>query len=167
MKKLFLFVTVFLFSQFGNSQTCGTCSINIVGLDSSAYTISSGQTICIDTTGNFVGTITLEGGTVCNKGLFNAKILTFNSGTIDNYGNMSFSAVTLSANRYINNKADAISNISGTLIISGGNFTNNGIANVTQNITNNSGTLNNTGILNCIQITGSNTITNSGVINSN
>lgn len=169
MKKLiFLLSLVFALGTQLKAQTCGTCSVNITSFDTLAYTINVGQTFCVDTTGNFSGTIILNGGTVCNKGFFNPSSITFNSGTIANYGNTSVAlSISIGNNKTIINNADAIFNITGGITMSGGNFTNNGITNISQNITNTSGTINNTGILNCVQLTGSNAITNTGVINSN
>lgn len=169
MKKLiFLLAFIALGANLSKAQICGTCTVNITGYDTLVYSLNTGQTFCIDTTGHFAGTIIINGGTVCNKGFFNPGTITFNSGTIDNYGNTSIvSSLTLSNNKIINNKPDAVTNLTGALTLSGGSFTNNGIINISQNVTNTSGTLNNTGILNCIQITGSNTLTNTGVINTN
>lgn len=168
MKKVLIIMGLFLYIFTLKSQTCGTCTLNITGYDTLAYTVSAGQTLCIDTTGNFAGSIILNGGSVCNKGMLNPISLTFNSGTIDNYSNANISSsLSLSANQLINNTVDAVMNIASSLTISGGTLSNNGIINVSQACTNTSGTLNNAGILNCLQMTGTNPVNNTGVINAN
>jgi hypothetical protein len=163
------FMLCALFSLFnGKAQSCGTCSINITSLDSTDYTVNSGQTFCIDTSGNFVGTLTLNGGTICNKGLFNPKTITLTSGSVTNYGNTSLNtSVTLGSGIQVTNNSDALMNINGNVTNSGGALTNSGIINVGQNIQNNSGSITNNSIINCYQITGSGTLTNNGKINTN
>ncbi len=164
----FLTAMLFIFFNNGKGQSCGTCSINITSLDSSSYTVNSGVTFCVDTTGNFVGTIVLNGGTLCNKGLFKPKTITLTSGILSNYGNSSLnSSITIGSSIQVSNSEDAIININGTLTNSGGSITNDGIMNVDQNIQNNSGTIINNSVINCTQITGSGTLTNTGKINTN
>jgi phage baseplate assembly protein gpV len=168
MKQFLLLVALMLMGYMAKAQTCSTCTVNITGYDTLNYTVNAGETFCIDTLGHYEGHLIMNGGMVCNKGLFKPKSITLTSGTIDNYANSTLpAAVTLSANRILNNKADAILNINGGVTVSGGTFTNNGIINVSANITNSSGTVTNTGILNCLQLTGSNTVNNTGVINTN
>lgn len=169
MKKLIFFLLlVFAMCTQLKAQACVTCSITIKNIDTLNYTVNAGQTFCVDTIGIFTGTITINGGTICNKGFFGPRAITFNTGTIDNYANLSLpTSVVLSNNKLIYNKPSAFANVTGSLTISGGVFTNNGIATISQNITNTSGTVNNTGILNCTQLIGTNTLTNTGVINSN
>ena len=167
LKILFVVLLAFLYVK-SNAQTCGTCSTNITSLDSTSYTVNTGETFCVDTTGNFVGTITLNGGTICNKGLFNPKSLIFTSGTINNNANTSLkSAISVGANSQLNNNPDAIMNIAGSLTVGGGTVSNNGIINVDQNIQNTSGSLTNSSIINCTQISGSGTLNNTGKINTN
>ncbi len=165
----FFFVSLLvLFFNSAKSQICGTCSLNITSLDSSSYVVNSGETFCVDTTGNFIGTINLNGGTICNKGIFNPKVITFTSGSISNYGNTSLSSsVTLGSASQILNNADAIMNINGAFTNGGGNLTNDGIINIDQSIQNNSGSITNSSIINCLQITGSGSLINTGKINSN
>jgi len=166
--KLILIAIIAMFGFKLNAQSCGTCTINITGYDTLAYTVNVGQTICIDTTGNFQGKITLNGGTVCNKGLCLPSQFNFNSGTFSNYGNATIlEAVTLGANKTVHNQLGATLNLGSTLILNGGSLTNNGITNVGSSFTNSSGSVTNTGILNCTSLNGNNTINNSGVINSN
>jgi hypothetical protein len=171
MKKSIFYFSVFVLFVISHSvkaQSCGTCSLSINQYDVASYTVNVGQTLCIDTLGNYEGDITLNGGTVCVKGMFKPKTLTFTSGNITNYGNTSLPVLpSLSSGKLIENKSDAVLNISQGITISGGSFINIGICNIQQNITNTSGTLTNTGILNCVQVTGSNAFTNTGVLNTN
>ncbi len=150
------------------SQTCGTCSINVNSLDSASYTINTGETFCVDTAGNFIGLITLNGGTICNKGIFNPHTIQFNTGTISNYGNTSLkTSVTIATNAVLTNNADAVMNINGVVTLSGGSLNNSGIINVDQNIQNTSGAITNISIINCTQISGSGSLNNTGKINVN
>lgn len=164
----FFFIVISLFSISVKSQTCGTCSTNITSLDSANYTVNSGETFCIDTTGNFIGTINLNGGTICNKGIFNPKIIVFNSGTISNNGNTSFrTSISVPSGSQLSNNADAVMNTNGSLTMSGGTLSNDGIINVDQTIQNTSGVINNNGIMNCSQLSGSGSLNNTGKINTN
>lgn len=168
MKRLLLLTAFVFITLLNKAQTCATCSINVSGYDTTNYTINSGQTLCIDTTGNFSGNITLNGGSICNKGIFSPAVINFTNGMIDNYGSSNLPGpLILSNNLVYNNKQDAITNITGSITVNGGVLTNFGILNVSQGFTNNSGTINNGGILNCLQLSGTNTISNNGVINSN
>jgi hypothetical protein len=164
---IFLMFMLFLFNRT-IAQSCGTCSVSINSLDSANYTVNTGETFCVDSTGNFVGSITLNGGSICNKGLFAPKSLIFSNGTITNYGNASIkSSLTFGSSSQLDNNGGGIINISGNLTISGGSIANDGIVNIDQAIQNTSGSLQNSNIINCTQISGSGTLNNTGVINSN
>jgi hypothetical protein len=169
MKCITKFVFVFLLIFFGfiaKSQTCGTCSINITSLDSNNYVVGSGSTLCIDTLGNFIGTITLNGGTICNKGLFNPSSFAISSGAINNYSNASFkTSLTLGSSAQLNNSLDAIINITGSLINNGGAVDNQGVINVGLDVQNNSGSFANSSVINCNSVSGS--VSNTGIINVN
>ena len=150
------------------AQNCGTCSISINNSDTSSLVLSSGQTLCIDTMGYFSGSITLNGGTICNKGFFKPVSFTFNSGTLNNLANSSFDGnTTISSGKTITNQPGAILSIIGSLTISGGTYSNDGISNIDTTINNNSGSFSNSSIINCTQLTGSNTFVNTGIINAN
>lgn len=166
----FLFFTLFLiFSKnIINAQNCSTCNTVINNSDTSAIVLNIGETLCIDTMGYFSGTIVLNGGNVCNKGFFKPISITYNSGVITNYANTSIDAnLAIPTGVTVNNEPGAIITINGTLTISGGVYNNNGISNVDSSINNNAGTLSNTSIINCTQLTGSNSINNTGIINAN
>lgn len=162
-----IFISLFFVFQ-AKSQTCGTCSINITSLDSADYTVNSGQTFCIDTTGNFIGTISLNGGTICNRGIFFPKTIQFGSGTITNYGNTSLNtSISLNTNTVLNNNVDAVMNINGVLTIIGGTLNNGSILNIDQNIQLTSGSLINSSIINCTVLSGGGNLNNTGKINVN
>ena len=150
------------------AQTCGSCTENITGRDTLSYTVTTGQTFCIDTMGIFEGVITVSGGNVCNRGLFNPKTIVVSSGTINNYSNMIInSSFTLTTGATLFSDNSTLLTFRGDITISGGTVTNNGIANVKGNIAFNSGTFSNSSIINCRLLSGANvaSITNSGIIN--
>jgi hypothetical protein len=168
MKQFLFLVALVLMGYTAKSQTCGTCTVNITDFDNGSYTITTGQTFCVDSTGNFEGSLTLNGGTLCNKGIFKAQGFVYQSGIITNKGTMSVSnGLNLNSSHTFDNTVTAVLNLKNNLSVTGGNFTNAGIINIQQNIIHSSGSFSNSGIMNCEQVTGSATINNTGVINSN
>jgi hypothetical protein len=164
------FIFLFFFSCtsfFLQAQNCSPCTIVINQTDTSDYVVNAGQTLCIDTSGNCLGKITLNGGTVCNKGFFQPKDLFLNSGSLNNFGNLTYrKQLTLNGSVSIIIEASSVINVDGGFTInSAGNITNNGYLNVSGNIQNN-GTLNNLNVINCQQING-NAAVNNGIINQN
>jgi len=150
-----------------NAQ-CAGCTVSVNDIDTNSYTLTSGQVLCIDTNGVVKGNIVLNGGSICNKGIFKPENFTYTLGEMINNGNMSFpGAITLSAGSILNNGVSSVINFTGTLTISGANFTNNGVMNIETNIQNNSGTVVNNSIINCQEVLGTGALTNNGVINSN
>lgn len=147
---------------------CSICTTHIIGSDSLTYTVSIGQTLCVDSTGILKGTIVLNGGTICNKGIFNPASVTFTSGELHNYGNaqVNFNSTLGTSLTWIN-YGGSILNLNGSLTVSGGSFSNEGILNVETTLTFSSGTFSNQNIINCATLAGSGTITNTGIINSN
>ena len=135
--------------------------------DTANYIVNSGQTLCIDSSGNCLGTITLNGGVICNRGFFQPRDLFLNSGTLNNFGNLTYrKPLTLIGSINVIIDASSVINIEGGFIISSaGSITNNGYLNVSGNIQNN-GTLNNLNVINCQQING-NAFVNTGIINQN
>jgi len=76
----------FLLLQFAKVYAqCGTCTTTISSNSPSSYTVSAGQTVCVATGFDFTGTITLNGGTLCNGGTVHN--INFNSGVFNNNGN--------------------------------------------------------------------------------
>jgi hypothetical protein len=162
-----LFLVLFYFvSADIYSQACSNCTVNITTLDTSVYVVSSGQTLCIDSTGQFEGTITLSGGTICNRGAFHPKSFTISSGTLNNYSHCIIASNFIIGSGFtMANGAKSITTIRGNLTISGGSFTNAGINNVKGNITFSSGTFTNSAIVNCKVLSGAGVANNSGIIN--
>jgi len=147
---------------------CTVCTTHIIGIDTLSYTVTTGQTLCIDSIGVLNGNIVLSGGTICNKGVFNPASLTLTSGTIYNYGNAQINSnSTLGSSLTWNNYGGSILNLSGTMTVSGGTVSNDGIMNVETTLDFSSGTFSNQNIINCSTLTGSGTIVNTGIINSN
>jgi hypothetical protein len=150
------------------AQSCGGCTVTISGLDTLTYTVNSGEILCIDSAGQFEGTITLNGGTVCNKGIFHPKALSASSGTITNHTYMRLeSSLTLGSGLALVNTGRSSAALEGNLTISGGTLNNSGITNIEQNITFSSGIFSNTAIVNCKILNGAAlaSISNSGIIN--
>jgi hypothetical protein len=170
MKKIFLLSALSLLLNLNlKSQNCGTCTYSFNDSDTSTVVVAAGQTLCIDSMAIFIGKVTMNGGTLCVKGIFNPNTFVFNSGTVTNYGNMTLNpaSLTFGSGTTLSNKADAMLNIKGNLILSGTTFSNLGIINVGQNINATSGTLSNNSIINCTTLTGATNIANQGTINTN
>jgi hypothetical protein len=151
-----------------SAQTCGSCFVTISDTSSAMYTINAGQTFCVDSTGKFTGTLTLNGGNICNKGMFRPHALTLISGSFYNY-----SSVTINANFTIGSSVlfygdkRSFVRVNGNFTVSGGAFTNKGIANIHNTASFTAGTFSNSGIFNCQLLSGNTTsITNTGIINS-
>lgn len=177
---LFLFV---LSASFSMAQ-CTSCTITISGASSTSYTLSSGQRLCITSTGTYTGNITLNGGSVCNQGTISVNGISFNSGSIQNQGTLNMSGpLTINNGSFVNkgnlkaselrinsgssflNEAAGNVNISG-LVDANSSFTNHGQMAVAGNFNvNSTATQLNTGTL---QISGNMNInrnfTNNGSI---
>lgn len=171
MKRKFVKFTMLLALLAGlksmDAQSCGSCSMTISGQNVNSYTVATGNIFCIDSTGIFMGSITLNGGTICNKGTFKPQTFVFNSGVITNYSRFVLNtSLTLDdSSKVILCERKAFLRISNSLNLSGGSFTNKGICNVATSIVYASGSFLNAGIVNCRTITGQTGILNSGIIN--
>lgn len=66
-----------------NAQ-CSGCTTNVTNNSITAYTVIANQTLCIASGLNYTGTITLNGGTICNLGTLNN--ITLLRGNLRNYG---------------------------------------------------------------------------------
>ncbi len=166
MLRLIITAIIFIVSiGISRGQSCNNCNSIISGYDTLSYTVNSGQTLCIDSSAIVSGTITLNGGTICNKGFINAKAFNFNSGTINNYSNITLNfslVIPLNSNLIID--SNAVINLNGGLT-NNGTITNTGFINTTDNVQNN-GSVTNNNVINCDHLTGAG-ITNNGLINSN
>ncbi|MCC6370243.1 MAG: hypothetical protein IT236_04485 [Bacteroidia bacterium] len=175
--KIYLVFLLAFISTTVQSQSCGSCAspyssdtllIKITASDSATYLIGTGKTLCIFAGAKFTGTVTLNGGFICNKGKFSPKVFTVNSGTLTNSGNCRIPSITLTSGKVIKNTPKSILNVEGgNFTINGGTLINEGILNLDENLINTSGTLVNKSIINCKQVTGNNALTNLGIINSN
>lgn len=167
MKKIF-FLSLFVFIAISVKSQCTTCTVNVTGTDTTSYTVLSGQTLCIDTSGAFTGIVILNGGTVCNNGIFKPATFTYTSGSINNQGNMTINSdLSLVNGSSLTNSINGIVALSGNIILNGTTINNIGIMNISQNIQFNSGTFNNENIINVNNVTGSGVINNTGILNSN
>lgn len=161
-----LFVLFSIVSVDVYAQACSNCTVNITTLDTSIYVVSSGQTLCIDSTAQFEGTITLSGGTICNRGAFHPKNFTVSSGTLNNYSHCIIPGnFSIGSGFAMTNGVKSITIMGGNLSISGGSFTNAGINNVKGNIIFSSGIFTNSAIVNCQVLSGAGVANNSGIIN--
>ncbi|MBX7180715.1 MAG: T9SS type A sorting domain-containing protein [Bacteroidia bacterium] len=67
MKKLGSIITLLVLVVKGFSQC--NCTITISSINTSPWVVSTGQTLCITSTGQLVGNLLIDGGEVCNDGL--------------------------------------------------------------------------------------------------
>ena len=161
-------IAFFIIHQTLAAQSCGNCVLTISGANNTSYTVNPGQTICLDSTAMYTGNITMNGGTICNKGIFKPQSLNFTSGTISNYGNIKIAGnFLLGSNQTIVSERKAFLKIGGNLTISGGTFTNKGITNVNVTLAYVAGSFTNSGIVNCETLSGvtASNIANTGIIN--
>lgn len=149
------------------AQDCNTCNIHVNNSDFSTYTISTGQTLCIDSTGSVFGKIVLSGGFICNKGFLNPSEISILSGTIINGGNITLSSSLItSSSTSITVLESSVINIAGEFISNGSSITNLGFINISGSISNNGGSFINNSVINCSHIV-SGAVTNNAVINTN
>ena len=151
-KTFFPLVFLSLLSFYSKSQTCTSCTLHINTQDTSSYTIGSGQTLCLDSGAVISGNITLSGGTLCIKGIFNPASFTNNGGTIiiNSYGVVILkNDVVIGAQQITVNKRGVL-NVLGKLTLgnSQSNISSEGSLNISGNIVLNAGTINNSGALN-------------------
>ncbi|MCO6501133.1 MAG: hypothetical protein J5I47_12265, partial [Vicingus serpentipes] len=121
IRVLFITLSLIFSSNFLYAQCAAGCTWTVTGSNSTNCTVNAGQKLCITSTGDYSGDLTLNGGTVCNNGTLRSDI-TFNSGRIDNYGDLTFSwgsGFLLSTGDSVYNYSGTI-NFLGNLTISGG-----------------------------------------------
>jgi hypothetical protein len=160
-----VFASITLHAQ---NSTCQTCINSISTLDSSSYTLNAGDTLCITPEGTFTGSITLNGGVLCNSGSFVPDTLVFQQGKIINNGIVNLNTgLQLGANCTIENTAEAAFNISGFLSVNhpSSGFTNEGSLNVVDNVLASGGSIINNGVINCTHAASNANITGTGTIN--
>lgn len=166
-----------------------SCTYTIIGTDNSSYTVNTGETICLEASADFTGTINLANGTLLNCATA-TQSFTLNSqsgstnSTVNNYGYLNFLGNYNLTNSLIFNNYESF-NVGGNLNIIGTSTLNNygttdvdaelqlqdslfnfGILNVsTSLITSSSGSLSNSGVINANNWTTSGSWNNSGFIN--
>jgi hypothetical protein len=169
-KLIALFIFSFLIG-FNNiqAQSCNSCTNIINQTDTSTYTINAGQTFCIDTLGVFSGNLILNGGSICNKGIFKPKTFTISSGNFTNYGNVTLKSNFLFPTNFLmNNNFGAVLNALGSIQVNGASLTNDGLINCNLNIEATSGTITNTNLINCNFLNAPvGVVNNTGTINTN
>jgi hypothetical protein len=172
MKKLsILLVVMWMFCLGANAQiSCSNCTYSITDLSKDNYTLTAGQTLCITSTGIIQGTVTLNGGTICNQGVFSPAAFTYSKGNFNNSGVVIYTG-TIDFNTtgiVVDNNTSGTINITGGISISNSTvqFTNNGTLNTTQDIAVTAGTITNNGTMNYNAISNNGgTYTNNGTAN--
>jgi len=166
IKRTSIILGLFLITVLVKSQSCSVCNFNSSQNDTSNYTVQVGEVLCIDSLSTFLGSVTLNGGTICNAGFLNPKQLVLNSGSILNSGNITLNtSLMISSGLSITISESSVINVAGTLTISGGSITNNGFINVSDVIQNNAGTITNQNVINCLHLIGNPIAT--GIVNTN
>ncbi len=166
MKPFFKMMCLFMLGTLtSRAQICNACNVLISESSSGSYTVNAGETFCVDSVGNFDGSVVLNGGSICNKGIFKPVSIILINGSIQNFGLFTFSSgQVFSTNLVFTNDGEGIVNFVNSLEINGGSLLNAGVCNIKLNLLNTSGTITNTGILNCDQLVGSNTLLNNGTL---
>jgi len=169
MKKVALFLmTVFYIGAYAQQIPCSNCTYSITGLDKNNYTLVAGQTLCVTATGILQGTINLDGGTICNEGVFSPSEFTYSQGSFNNSSVIIYTGTfNLNASVNIDNNSSGVMNITGGINITNSNvqFSNNGTLNTTAIIVS-AGTIINNGIMNYNNLSNNGgTYTNNGTAN--
>ncbi len=87
-----------MFASAALKAQCGSCSTTISNNNSVNQVVSSGQTLCVTSTGTLSGQITiLAGGTLCNQGAIQSSNIWVAGGTLSNYGTMRINNLYLSS----------------------------------------------------------------------
>lgn len=111
MLKIYTKTIILFLLAFGiktNAQ-CTGCTINVTGLDAANYVITSGQTLCVASTGTMTGLITISyNGTLCNEGTINSTNLWVSGGTFNNYGTVNTNSVLVSSAGSFTNSGTAL-----------------------------------------------------------
>lgn len=111
MNKIYSKILVIALSVFGlnaNAQ-CTGCTQTIAGNDASNYLVGSGQVLCISSTGNATGMITVtSGGILCNQGSLNSTNVSIVGGILKNYGTINTGNILISAAGTYSNFATSI-----------------------------------------------------------
>lgn len=112
---------------------CSECKILVTGNTITSYTVNAGEFLCVQQGVNYTGTLTLNGGTICNYG--NISNVIFKVGTLNNFAGYSKTGDLTIANTgliTINNFSGSKFNLSGNLTIQSSATTTGFIINVNQ-----------------------------------
>ena len=85
-KRLLILLLLCYCLPAANAQNCTGCTTTVSTASSATYTINAGEKLCVTSAGSITGTVTLNGGTICNEGTFNPSAFTYQSGTFNNFG---------------------------------------------------------------------------------
>ncbi len=169
---LLLFFGIGLFGIDANAQ-CIPCessgnTYTISNTSATSYTLTTGQSLYIEPSGTYTGTLILNGGTVCNAGVFSPASLTFLDGTLTNTATATITNALTLSNGVLNNCAAGKITFSGstnTTVLKG--IVNNWGWMVFEGSIDKSGTLYNEGKLACYNFNSTGPIYNSCTIQIN
>jgi hypothetical protein len=106
IKRYFSMALAVLAASLQIQAQCGSCSTTISNANTANQLVSSGQTLCITSTGTVSGFITvLAGGKVCNQGLINSSNVWVAGGTLVNIGTVNINNLTVSSAGSFTNEA--------------------------------------------------------------
>ena len=101
-----LLLSVVIFATTNVQAQCSGCTTTISNANSANQLVSSGQTLCIASTGTVSGLITvLAGGKVCNQGVINSTNVWVGGGTLINTGTINVNNLTVSSAGSFTNQA--------------------------------------------------------------
>lgn len=158
MKRELSFVIVLLMIVIAtrlSAQPCQVCTYVINGSNDSVFTVNANEVFCLNAAAKFTGTLTLNGGTICNLEHFKPKVFTYNSGAISNY-----MAIIIPGDHNLNNgksissETKSFMRVLGVLSVSGGTFLNKGIISVKDSLNYASGSFVNQGVVSCKGLVG-------------
>lgn len=106
IKRYFSMTLAVLAASMQIQAQCGSCSTTISNANTANQLVSSGQTLCITSTGTVSGLITvLAGGKLCNQGLINSTNVWIAGGTLVNTGTININNLTVSSAGSFTNEA--------------------------------------------------------------
>jgi hypothetical protein len=163
-----LVLVCFSLLKLSAQTTCTPCTTTISGEDSATYTVQTGETFCIAEGAVFTGTLILNGGTLCNMGVFAPAQMTLTSGSFFNAGVCNLkTSIQLNTTLAVTNSETGVINTNGALSIASTTATlvNDGVVNASGTFSYSSGTCTNNGVINCTQVINGAAITGTGTIN--
>ncbi|MGL4597087.1 MAG: hypothetical protein ACRCYO_06155, partial [Bacteroidia bacterium] len=169
---LLLLFGIGLWGTNANAQ-CIPCessgnTYTITSSSTTNYTLTAGQSLYIEPSGTYTGTLVLNGGTVCNAGIFSPANFTFYDGTLTNTATATIANAITMSDGILNNCATGKITFLGsanTSVLKG--IVNNWGWMVFEGSIDKSGTLNNEGKLECYNFNSTGPIYNSCTIQVN